>query len=184
MSLLSRGFLLVGETENKVPIGTAMSQCIDRLERWAPTSATNSLPGQTPWRDSPHRGKRKIPEWTLQQLIYLTQTRASFSSVVRTCKTLAGVWESNVTKERMDMLNKTEHIHTLHSHSNEWTEAPSFHTNTFGQHNYCIRSWSPNTTPSRMEAVNHLPNNTFPVHLFETIFFFLSFFFLIGVEWV
>lgn len=185
VSALRGGFLLVGETENKPAIGTAMPQCIERLKRWTPTSSPNSLPGQTPRRDSPHRARRKTPEWTLQPLIYLPKAHASFSSVVYTSKNLAGVWEPEVTKERMDMLNKTERLHTLHRPSNGRTEAPSFHTHTSGQHDSCTRSRSPNTPPSRTDAGNRLPNSTLPPHLFKTIFFFLSlpsFLFLFKVD--
>ena len=97
MSLPSGGLLLVVETGNKLPMGTAMSQCVDRLKQWILTSATNSLPGQTPWRDSPHRGRRKIPEWTQQQLFIWRRLAPTSLSEVCTSKNLAGVWQSQVT---------------------------------------------------------------------------------------
>lgn len=193
MSLSSGGLLLVGEAENKLPIGTAMSQRGDRLKQRIPTPATNSLPGQTPWRDSPHRGRRKIPERTQQQL-FIRRGLAPTSlvgCVVR--KTWRGCGS---LKLPMDLLQKTEPVHTLHSHANEWTSAPSFPRNTFGQHSYWVRSRSPNMAPSWMEAVNHLPNKTSPVRLFWNhllgflllffLFPFLSFFFFnwSRIEWV
>ena len=51
VSALRGGFLLVGETENKPAIRTAMPQCIERLKRWTPTAALipflDKHPGET-----------------------------------------------------------------------------------------------------------------------------------------
>ena len=190
MSLPSGGLLLVVETGNKLPMGTAMSQCVDRLKQWILTSATNSLPGQTPWRDSPHRGRRKIPEWTQQQLFIWRRLAPTSLSEVCTSKNLAGVWQSQVTNGPVTEnrayshsaqplgMNEPQLQASTPTHLGNIVTESGAEVPTWRHHGWKLSIASPNKTSVRL-FWNHL------LGLFFFSFpFFLFFFNWSRIEWV